>query len=542
MAQSDYDTMDMEIHDYHVQSNRFEHGVGARIFTGWDEDSMCPTFVVPSSEDLFLDPNGWLHINNFAFFWFERKCDIDTLMEKKGKDWRYNLDEYHAYITTDQQENTENKRVVAEMSQNAQEESQASNIGTLYYHYFEREWKPVQAVCDGECRFIFNAKVIEPLLSEANKYKKIRFPISLNYFEPREWNPYGLNIYDILEDKQKMQQMLMNLMMIKATKEALWDKIFIDQSIYKTARNHLLKPTRGLQYIPVATNGAPMTNFVYTNPQNPISPDVYNMNSMLPNQAMQDIGINDQTRGIDDWKPKTATEVSTEQMNQNINLLLGKKVNSRGEKQFWKLWYIFTDFYRDDTKEKYIEINKGISTIVDKLTKKDIKLPTTPNIFIDNKSEIDAKHAKQAQQFIALLPMYLQDPTIPEVGKRFMKRKGLRLSNISKQEVELMIPLTPDEMQAKEDVMFLNKNLPLKISSMDEDHLTYLIIYQTALNTKATRAAIEGRKIAYMDSGQQNALKQQPESLWQWWIANAMWSQMMSWMMWGQQSPSAMQL
>jgi len=68
MAQSDYDTMDMEIHDYHVQSNRFEHGVGARIFTGWDEDSMCPTFVVPSSEDLFLDPNGWLHINNFAFF------------------------------------------------------------------------------------------------------------------------------------------------------------------------------------------------------------------------------------------------------------------------------------------------------------------------------------------------------------------------------------------------------------------------------------------------------------------------------------------
>ena len=188
-------------------------------------------------------------------------------------------------------------------------------------------------------------------------------------------------------------------------------------------------------------------------------------------------------------------------------------MNSRGEKQFWKLWYIFTDFYRDDTKEKYIEINKGISTIVDKLTKKDIKLPTTPNIFIDNKSEVDAKHARQAQQFVALLPMYLQDPTIPEVGKRFMKRKGLRLSNISKQEVELMIPLTPDEMQAKEDVMFLNKNLPLKISSMDEDHLTYLIIYQTALNTKATRAAIEGRKIAYMDSGQQNALKPQPESL-----------------------------
>jgi hypothetical protein len=187
-------------------------------------------------------------------------------------------------------------------------------------------------------------------------------------------------------------------------------------------------------------------------------------------------------------------------MNQNINLLLGKKINSRGEKQFWKLWYVFTEYYREDDVDKYIEINKGIATVSDRLNKKDIKLPTTPNIFIENKSEVDAKHSKQAQQFIALLPMYLQDPSIPEVGKRFMKRKGLRLSNISKQEVELMIPLTPDEMQAKEDVMFLNKNLPLKISSLDEDHLTYLIIYQTALNTKATQAAIAARKVAYIES------------------------------------------
>jgi hypothetical protein len=38
---------------------------------------------------------------------------------------------------------------------------------------------------------------------------------------------------------------------------------------------------------------------------------------------------------------------------------------------------------------------------------------------------------------------------------------------------------------------------------MDEDHYTYLTIYQSALNTPATRAAIEMRKMAYIQSWQQ---------------------------------------
>jgi hypothetical protein len=38
---------------------------------------------------------------------------------------------------------------------------------------------------------------------------------------------------------------------------------------------------------------------------------------------------------------------------------------------------------------------------------------------------------------------------------------------------------------------------------MDEDHYTYLTIYQSALNTPATRSAIQMRRQAYIMSGQQ---------------------------------------
>ena len=59
------------------------------------------------------------------------------------------------------------------------------------------------------------------------------------------------------------------------------------------------------------------------------------------------------------------------------------------------------------------------------------------------------------------------------------------------------------ELDAKEQVILLNNNIPVQIWSMDEDHYTYLTIYQSALNTPATRAAIEMRKMAYIQSWQQ---------------------------------------
>ena len=74
---------------------------------------------------------------------------------------------------------------------------------------------------------------------------------------------------------------------------------------------------------------------------------------------------------------------------------------------------------------------------------------------------------------------------------------------MSQAEIEQACAYTPAELDAKEQVILLNNNIPVQIWSMDEDHYTYLTIYQSALNTPATRAAIEMRKMAYIQSWQQ---------------------------------------
>lgn len=149
-----------------------------------------------------------------------------------------------------------------------------------------------------------------------------------------------------------------NLMAIKAQREALGGKFFVDANIYKANKTQLLKPTVGPQYIPVDSNGAPISNLVYGVPQDPISTDVYNFPNIMKQQTTEDVGINDLTRGISNSQSETATEVQIQQINQNINLMLGNKINSFGEKTFWKLWYIYYYYYFSDKDKKYVQINR----------------------------------------------------------------------------------------------------------------------------------------------------------------------------------------
>lgn len=517
VAEYDYDEMDMDMRDYDNQGNRIEFGVWIRVMTGRDKDNNKPKFKVFDPMAMFPDPKWYLHINNFDFIWFE--CDVNV-DEMRNWDF-YNMDKYDQYMAsispTEQQNNTARMQWREIDNQDSTNASTDVSRTTLYYHYCMYKGKPTQVVTSCNETVIHSAKVVEPLVyKEGNKHKKIKFPVALNYFEPRKGDPRGICLYDIAEDKQKFMTLFYNLMAIKAQREALGGKFFIDSNIYKANKTQLLKPTVGPQYIPVDSNGAAISNLVYWVPQDPISPDVYNFPNIMKQQTTEDVGINDLTRGIGWQQGETATEIQIQQINQNVNLMLGNKINGFGEKTFRKLRYIYYYFYFSDKDKKYIQINRWVESMGDEVTRKDIISPAEPNIAIINKSDAVAQDMKEKADFMALFPMLMQDPMIPQVGKRFMSRKSLKLTGISRQEVETYIPLMPDEMQAKQDVQFLNRNLPVDIMNMDEDHYTFLVIYQSALDTPAKRAAITARQQAYIMSWQQ----QQQSLMWQqtqWW-------------------------
>jgi hypothetical protein len=64
---------------------------------------------------------------------------------------------------------------------------------------------------------------------------------------------------------------------------------------------------------------------------------------------------------------------------------------------------------------------------------------------------------------------------------------------------------TPDELNARENVKYINENLLNKsnVESMNEDHYTYLYVYESARDTKAKPIYIEKRKKAIILSRDQ---------------------------------------
>lgn len=74
-------------------------------------------------------------------------------------------------------------------------------------------------------------------------------------------------------------------------------------------------------------------------------------------------------------------------------------------------------------------------------------------------------------------------------------------SNIDSETVCSWIEPSLEEMQALQDLELINNNEePAECSDVNEDHWTYINIYQYALNTKAKYDAIEKRRQLYIQS------------------------------------------
>lgn len=89
----------------------------------------------------------------------------------------------------------------------------------------------------------------------------------------------------------------MNLMKIKATREALGGLHLYDQNSVKNAQD-LRTPTVGPKFIAVDGTRGNIQNSVYKIPEDKISSDVFNLTSMFEAQANSDTGLDDQIRGL----------------------------------------------------------------------------------------------------------------------------------------------------------------------------------------------------------------------------------------------------
>lgn len=523
---------EMDIKKYLIQFNRFRYGVWLRIMTGYDHIRLCNIFEIINPRCRVPDPDGSVVLNNFRRHWFEMTADLNIL---KSDDSFENLE----CLENASNRATDATNKIADQQHrwlNQVVEWSDSNKKPIYNHFtsiYDKEGKvnrKFMFTTDDAMTEIIRKVEIEPVLPEEIENPELcEFPVIINAAYPVDWDPFGVCVPDVMEDKQKYANIFSNLIAIKTSRMALGNDRLYDTRLIKN-RADLEKPSKWGRYIgvdPGETN-MPIQNAIWEVPQDSISPEVFAMPDRMRMDAQTDVWLSDQTMWVMPDRPVTKWEAQIAQMNTNISMMLPNTVNNRWEKKFARWVYRGYMEYFPVNKDKVIKINQwfGEQSII--LSKKDFVSSLTPYITVLQKSDVDSLNEKNKANFMAIEPMLQQNPNIPRISKLFATRKLMKMNWLTKWEISTMVPQTPEEMDAMQQVELLNRDMPVEIWSLDEDHMTYLVIYQRAYNTDAKMMAIEMRKQAYIESGQAQKQMEQSQAMWQWWAANAAGAQLTS--------------
>lgn len=205
---------------------------------------------------------------------------------------------------------------------------------------------------------------------------------------------------------------------------------------------------------------------------------------------------------------RTLGEQEIVQANANLRYALGSKINSWGERRFWRLWYRLYQQNFNGTDKKIIRIQSALGAQFSTITRKVFITNQDPDIRIASKLETEQQKTKDRVAFSAIAPLFINDPTLPVSSRNFSRRHLLRLNGLPNEQVQIMVPETPDEMKARMENELLSRNNTEPEISMDEDHLSHIVIHSQAEKTDATMAHIQAHTVAYSESGQYSADKE----------------------------------
>lgn len=522
LAKFDYEEMDLDAKKDQIQDDKLHYGVWIEVTDGRDKVRKCPKVLV-------VDPRSWIpdiyaDVNvGHRYHWFDlsmTKYDFDP------KAWYFNTD----WAMTDKQLQEEIEEYISQgKSVEEARNLQAQNATRWLWYNQDIQWdnalysiyrhmtqfggrKFITERANGR-KLLIRFKEIEAVREEEKKDPSlIQYPVVARNWIEKRGDPYGICVPDILEDKQRMMQLFLNLNKIKAENEARWDIFFYDPNVVKNIDSLKVPSHDWPRYVKAdLSRGTAMVEA----PRSQVKQDAYNMPSVLQSQGTMDIGMDERTMGVTSWAQISATENQRVQKNANLRLMLGIKVNNRAEKKFRDLLWlrVYQQFFKRNDK-KNIYINSGVGMTPWTIQQKDFSTSNDIDIKIVSKMDVEEWNNSKLQKMLPLVNFALTRPW-SKYSKDKLLRDVYQWAGLSKEETNVYIDLSAEEIQAKEDLELINRNeLPKPSENLEEDHWTYVVIYQSAINTDAKRKAIEQRMRLYMMTWQAAKAKEAMDNLW----------------------------
>lgn len=492
VAKFDYEEMGLPAKRLQAYEDKYLYGCSIEAFIGRDNDLNVPitTVIDPMVwvPDINPDPISWPR-----FHWFEFVASKNSLSPQA----HYNQWALAKIVET--QRKWALDRAVNEWARHRDINNYYDNNPWLqiYHHYTTFNGKKYHVTTDMDFTQVIRCVSLKSRNKrEENDNRHIPFPVVVRNWIPLRYDPWGVNIFDILADKQMTMQLFDNLARIKAEYEALWDIFLVDPEAVPDL-SALRKPSTWPKFIPGKSW------WITPVPKGAVASDVWQLRDRIQQNATLDIGLDERSMGVSPASNMTATENQRVQSNANLRILLWMKADVEAEKQFWRLWYRYYTLYFNENKKKLFMLTNDLWDDYFTLRKSDFVGQNNVDVKVVLSSELEEEREKKKLWFMALYGSMIQDQSLSWASMQYIKRKSLELNGISKDEAKRIYPHTAEEEQALIDIQMLNRDQELPpIENIEEDHLTYIMIYDQAKDTPAKQKAILARKQAYILSQQ----------------------------------------
>ncbi len=335
---------------------------------------------------------------------------------------------------------------------------------------------------------------LEPLLERGKPIKSI--PLIDASFSPISHDWDGVNIFDILEDKQRFRAALINVIGEGARADVYPMRLFDKNKVPK----ELDKSYAMNKWLPI--NG-PVGDAVQT-----LQPAGYIQKAQfilefLDTSAQKALATPEFQQGAQSAEKRTATELNLIASKVEGRYSLATRIFGLSEKRFWRRWYEIYDRDFEDIGKKSVRLTGAFGSQWREIDRNGIITgnPLGPDIKIESRA---ISEATKRNTYLQLKDYYAFAFQYPDTDKLYGLRKLGRLF-AKKDEVERLLPLNIDERKAREENDALNENEP-QLVSREQDHNVHLREHVAAKDTPATKAHLKAHAFALMTKRNQPEL------------------------------------
>ena len=488
LADFDYEEMEKDILDYEWDWDASFFGRGLLMNFEFDRKLKCPTPEV-------IDPMTWLRDPRATSVNGDRKGRGS--MKFGGREIRLSKSElkragiYFNY--SDLKPDTTDARSL--IDQNTQARATAQGLGAV------TKWAKLVGD-NADIRLLewvtqWNGKKVLVTLADNNKkvvrYTEIgqeQWPIIDRPLYPISHDWDGVSIPDLIEDKQRARAIVQNLG-LAGIKLGLHPTYLYNSNLIKNRANFNVDFNKH-----IAVDGDPR-NAIQEVQRQSVKQEVNWIMEVLDTAAQKATATPDLQQGATSEEKRTATELNLVSAKVDTRYSLSAKIWGWSEKRFWRSYYgLYKTHFKDGIDEKVIRIAGAMGSKWRALTRENIITKTDPDIKIESKLISDTLKFNELQRYrLFIKDIMASDPQNSNI--RFALKKIGRLSGFTKDEIELVLPPTIDEMNAEQENEKLDNGEFVEVQVYDDDFI-HFEIHNKAADTPKKKAHIEAHKRAMM--------------------------------------------